>query len=157
MLFGPDRRALLDHAAWPRELSLSSIHRYRSFEYVPAPHSILAGIDKLPPGHQLTMSPGGKPRVMPYWDLAFAPDDSIGADDWATILRQELERSVRRQLASHLPLGVFLSGGVDSTAIAAIATEVGGRPIKTFSLGFAEASYDERRVARTVARHCGTD
>jgi len=156
-VFGSELRALLEHPAVPRELSLSSLHRYLSFEYVPAPHSILAGIDKLPPGHQLTMSPGGKPRVMPYWDLAFAPDDSIGADEWATILRQELERSVRRQLASDVPLGVFLSGGVDSSAIAAIATKVGGRTIKTFSLGFAEASYDERRFARTVARHCGTD
>jgi asparagine synthase (glutamine-hydrolysing) len=92
-VFGSELRALLEHPAVPRELSLSSLHRYLSFEYVPAPHAILAGIDKLPPGHQLTMSPGGKPRVMPYWDLAFAPDDSIGADEWATTLRQELERS----------------------------------------------------------------
>src|SRR5260370_36689124 len=101
------------------------------------------------------MSAGGKPRVMPYWDLAFAPDDSIGADEWATILRQELERSVRRQLASDVPLGVFLRGGVDSSAIAAIATKGGGRTIKNFSLGFAEPSYQERPSARTVARHCG--
>ncbi len=62
-VFGCELRALLEHPAVPRELSLSNLHRYLSFEYVPAPHSILAGIDKLPPGHQLTMSPGGKPRV----------------------------------------------------------------------------------------------
>jgi len=156
-VFGSELRALLEHPAVPRALSLSSLHRYLSFEYVPAPHSILEGIHKLPPGHQLTMSPGGKPRVVQYWDLAFAPDESLGPDEWATSLRQELERSVRRQLASDVPLGVFLSGGVDSSAIAAIATKVGGRAIKTFSLGFAEASYDERRFARIVSRHCGTD
>src|SRR3989442_982723 len=76
----------------------------------------------------------------------------------AHALRQQLERSVRQQLVSDVPLGLFLSGGIDSSAITAIATQVcGRRSIKTFSLGFAEASYDERPFARTVARHCGTD
>jgi len=157
-VFGSELRALLEHPAVPRELSFESLTRYLSFEYVPAPHSIFAGIEKLPPGHLLTVSPGGKPRVLPYWNLSFAPDVSIGADEWARALRQQLERSVRQQLVSDVPLGLFLSGGIDSSAIAAIASQVsGGRPIKTFSLGFAEASYDERPFARTVARHCGTE
>ena len=156
-VFGSELRALLEHPAVPRELSLSSLHRYLSFEYVPAPHSILAGIDKLPPGHQLTMSPGGKPRVVQYWDLSFAPDASLDADEWAQAFRQALEQSVRQQLVSDVPVGVFLSGGVDSSAVAAIATQVSGRAIKTFSLGFPEASYDERPLARLVAQHCGTD
>ena len=157
-VFGSELRALLEHPAVPRELNLESLSRYLSFEYVPAPHSILAGIEKLPPGHLLTVSPGSKPRVVPYWDLSFAPDDSMDAREWAEALRQQLERSVRQQLVSDVPLGLFLSGGIDSSAITALATQVcGGRPIKTFSLGFAEASYDERPFARTVARHCGTD
>jgi asparagine synthase (glutamine-hydrolysing) len=157
-VFGSELRALLEHPAVPRELSLESLSRYLSFEYVPAPHSILAGIEKLPPGHLLTVSPGSKPRVVPYWDLSFAPDDSMDAREWAEALRQQLERSVRQQLVSDVPLGLFLSGGIDSSAITALATQVcGGRSIKTFSLGFAEASYDERPFARTVARHCGTD
>jgi len=157
-VFGSELRALLEHPAVPRELNLESLSRYLSFEYVPAPHSILAGIEKLPPGHLLTVSPGSKPRVVPYWDLSFAPDDSMDAREWAEALRQQLERSVRQQLVSDVPLGLFLSGGIDSSAITALATQVcGGRSIKTFSLGFAEASYDERPFARTVARHCGTD
>src|SRR2546425_1465066 len=157
-VFGSELRALLEHPAVPRELNLASLARYLSFEHVPAPHSILAGIEKLPPGHLLTVSPGSKPRVIPYWDLAFAPDDSIDEAEWARALRQQLETSVRQQLVSDVPLGLFLSGGIDSSAITAIATQLGdGRPIKTFSLGFAEASYDERPFARTVARHCGTD
>lgn len=155
--FGSELRALLEHPAVPRELSLESLARYLSFEYVPAPHSILDGIEKLPPGHLLTVSPGSKPRVVPYWDLSFPSDGSRDADQWAEALRQQLERSVRRQLVSDVPLGVFLSGGIDSSAIAAIATKVSGRSIKTFSLGFGEASYDERRFARMVAQHCGTD
>src|SRR5229473_3710584 len=155
--FGSELRALLEHPAVPRELSLESLARYLSFEYVPAPHSILDGIEKLPPGHLLTVSPGSKPRVVPYWDLSFPSDGSRDADEWADALRQQLEQSVRQQLVSDVPLGVFLSGGIDSSAIAAIAARVSGRPIKTFSLGFAEASYDERRFARMVAQHCGTD
>ena len=157
-VFGSELRALLEHPAVPRQLSFESLSRYLSFEYVPAPHSIFAGIDKLPPGHLLTVSPGGKPRVSPYWDLSFAPDVSIDGHQWTQALRQQLERSVRQQLTSDVPLGLFLSGGIDSSAVTAIATQVcGRRPIKTFSLGFAEASYDERPFARTVARHCGTD
>src|SRR5216117_78585 len=157
-VFGSELRALLEHPAVPRELNLKSLARYLSFEHVPAPHSILAGIEKLPPGHLLTVSPGSKPRVIPYWDLAFAPDESIDEAEWAQALRQQLERSVRHQLVSDVPLGLFLSGVIDSSAITAFATQVCGRSsIKTFSLGFAEASYDERPFARTVARHCGTD
>ncbi len=157
-VFGSELRALLEHPAVPRELNLESLARYLTFEHVPAPHSILAGIEKLPPGHLLTVSPGSKPRVIPYWDLAFAPEDSTSVDEWARALRQQLERSIRHQLVSDVPLGLFLSGGIDSSAITAFATQVCGRSsIKTFSLGFAEASYDERPFARTVARHCGTD
>ncbi len=156
-VFGSELRALLEHPAVPHELSLESLTRYLSFEYVPAPQSILVGVEKLPPGHLLTVSPASKPRVMPYWDLSFSPDGTLDAEEWAQQLRRQLEQSVRQQLVSDVPLGVFLSGGIDSSAIAAIATRVSGRPIKTFSLGFPEASYDERPFARTVAQHCGTD
>src|SRR6266436_849814 len=78
-VFGSELRALLAHPSVPRQLSFESLSRYLSFEYVPAPHSIFAGIEKLPAGHLLTVGPGSKPRVIPYWDLSFAPDDSIDA------------------------------------------------------------------------------
>jgi asparagine synthase (glutamine-hydrolysing) len=157
IVFGSELRALLEHPAVPRELSLPSLTRYLSFEYIPAPHSILTGIEKLPPGHLVTVSPGDKPRVVPYWDLSFAPDESLDAEEWSQALRQALEQSVRRQLVSDVPLGVFLSGGIDSSAVAALATQISGRALKTFSLGFAETSYDERPFARLVAQHCGAD
>jgi asparagine synthase (glutamine-hydrolysing) len=157
-VFGSELRALLANPAVPRELDLESLTRYLGFEYVPTPHSILNGIEKLPPGHLLSLSPGGKPHLTSYWDLSFAPDDSLDAAEWATALRQQLERSVRQQLVSDVPLGLFLSGGVDSASITAIAAQAsGGRRLKTFSLGFAERSYDERPYARMVAEHCGTD
>ena len=157
-VFGSELRALLAHPAVPRKLSLESLTRYLSFEYVPAPYSIFAGIEKLPPGHLLTVSLESKPRVSSYWDLSFSPDESMNAADWAQALREQLEHSVRHQLVSDVPLGLFLSGGIDSSAVTAIAALVSGkRSIKTFSLGFAEASYDERPFARAVARHYGTD
>ncbi len=157
-VFGSELRALLAHPSVPRELNLESLTRYLGFEYVPAPHSILTGIEKLPPGHLLTVSPGGTPHITSYWDLSFAPDTSLDAAEWATALRQQLERSVRQQLVSDVPLGLFLSGGIDSAAITAMAAQASGsRRVKTFSLGFVERTYDERPYARLVAEHCGTD
>jgi asparagine synthase (glutamine-hydrolysing) len=157
-VFGSELRALLEHPAVPRELNLESLSRYLAFEYVPAPHSILAGVAKLPAGHLLTVSPGDKPRVAPYWDLTFAADGGVDEREWAARLRAQLESSVRAQLVSDVPLGMFLSGGVDSSAIVAVAARLsGGRRLRTFSLGFEEASYDERPFARLIARQFGTD
>ena len=157
-VFGSELRALLPHPAVPRRLDLASLARYLDFEYVPTPHSILAGIEKLPAGHVLTISPGGKPHVTRYWDLSFAADPSVSEREWQEALLQQLEASVRAQLVSDVPLGLFLSGGVDSSAIVALASRAPtGRRVKTFSLGFAEPSYDERPFARAVANFCGTE
>lgn len=157
-VFGSELRALLVHPAVSRELSFPSLNSYLAFEYVPAPHSIFAGIEKLAPGQLLTVGPGSKPQIRTYWDLSFAPDESMNTTEWARELRGQLERSVRAQLISDVPLGLFLSGGIDSGGVTAIAARANrGRPVKTFSLGFAESSYDERPFARAVAQHCGTD
>src|SRR5947208_1800028 len=157
-VFGSELRALLEHPAVPRELNLASLARYLSFEHVPAPHSILAGIEKLPPGHLLTVSPGSKPRIVPYWDLAFAPDGSVDEEEWVDRLTRQLQASVRSRLVSDVPLGMFLSGGVDSSAIVAMAAPLSpARPLKTFTIGFSEPTYDERAFARAVATRFGTD
>jgi len=156
-VFGSELRAVLEHPAVPRELDARSLSRYLAFEYVPAPDSMLAHVAKLPPGHLLTVSPGGKPRVARYWDVAFAPDPRPSEAEWAAELRAQLERSVSRQLVSDVPLGLFLSGGIDSSAIVATASRLTGRRLRTFSVGFAEATFDERSHARAVARHCGTE
>jgi asparagine synthase (glutamine-hydrolysing) len=156
-VFGSELRALLEHPAVPRELDLKSLSRYLAFEYVPAPHSILADIAKLPPGHVLTVGARGTPCVAPYWDLSFAPDHSLGELQWAERLRAQLDSSVKRQLVSDVPVGLFLSGGIDSSAIVATATRLTGKRLKTFSVGFAEPSYDERAFARAVATRCRTE
>jgi asparagine synthase (glutamine-hydrolysing) len=156
LVFGSELRALLAHPAVPPELSLDGLHAYLAFEHVPDPLSIIAGVAKLPPGHMLTASPGRPPRVERYWDMPFAPDHAVTETEWCQRVVDQLETSVRRRLAADVPVGFFLSGGVDSSAVVALAARIwGGRPLKTFSLGFAEAGYDERAFARIVARGSG--
>src|SRR5262249_31533571 len=113
-VFGSELRALLEHPAVPRELDLRSLSRYLAYAYasVPAPSSILAGIAKLPPGHLLTVRLGDKPRVVRYWDLSMTPDEAPSEREWVDRLRVQLEDSVRRQLVSDVPVGLFLSGGM---------------------------------------------
>ncbi|HXJ77613.1 MAG TPA: asparagine synthase (glutamine-hydrolyzing) [Candidatus Methylomirabilis sp.] len=156
-VFGSELRALLEHPDVPRELDLRSLSRYLAYEYVPTPYAMLAGIAKLPPGCLLTVRPGDKPRVVRYWDLSPAPEHGPSEEDWAADLRTQIEASVRRQMVSDVPLGMFLSGGMDSSAIAATAARVSPARLQTFSIGFEEPTYDERPYARAVADRWGTE
>src|SRR5262245_6656402 len=157
-VFGSELRALLAHPSVPAVLSLESLSRYLAFEYIPAPYSIFAGVRKLLPGQQLIVSPGSKPSTQRYWDLTFRPERSVSENEWASRLLQRLTASVRRRMTSDVPLGMFLSGGLDSSAIVALAARASdGRPVKTFTIGFPDASFDERPYARLIARHCGAE
>ncbi len=157
-VFGSELRALLEHPAVPRTLDLRSLSRYLLFDAVPAPHSILDGIAKLAPAHTLVVSPGAKPHVTPYWTLSFEPDHSLGEAQWRDRLLDQLEGSVRSRLASDVPLGVFVSGGIDSGAVAAFAARhAQTTPLRTFAVGFDTPSYDERRFARIVATRFGAE
>ncbi len=157
-VFGSELRALLEHPAVPHTLSLEGLSRYLAFEYIPAPYSILADVVKLPPGYLLTVSPGDKPRIARYWDLEFSTDSSVAEEEWAARLARGLETSVQSRLVSDVPIGLFLSGGIDSSAMVAMAARLSpGRPLKTFTVGFSEPSYDERGFARAMARQFGTD
>jgi asparagine synthase (glutamine-hydrolysing) len=157
-VFGSELRALLEHPDVPRELDMRSLARYLLIDAVPAPHSILAGITKLAPAHTLVVSPGAKPQVTPYWALSFAPDHAIGEDEWCERLVHQLEASVRSRLVGDVPVGVFVSGGIDSGAVAAFAARHTSAPaLKTFAVGFDTPSYDERRFARVVAARVGAE
>jgi asparagine synthase (glutamine-hydrolysing) len=155
-VFGSELRALLQHPDVPRTLSLESVGRYLLFDCIPAPHSILTDIAKLPSAHTLVVSPGDKPRLARYWEMRFRPDDSLGEMEWREQLRVQLAASVKSRLVSDVPLGVLLSGGLDSGTIAALAARAGSPP-RTFSIGFEEPTYDERPFAQQVAEHCGTE
>jgi asparagine synthase (glutamine-hydrolysing) len=157
IVFGSELKALLEHPACPRELDLDSLARYLAFEYVPTPHSIFAGVNKLPAGHVLKWRDGAS-SITAYWDLRFEPQPDVSDDEWADGLREHLRDAVRRRLVSDVPLGAFLSGGIDSSSVVALMTEIApAGSVKTFTVGFGDASFDESAHARRVANHFGTD
>jgi asparagine synthase (glutamine-hydrolysing) len=156
-VFGSEVRALLHHPAVSRRLDLPALSRYFLFECIPAPHSIFADIRKLAPGHTLVVSPGDKPAIERYWAMEFTPDHSLDEGEWRQGLRAKIEQSVKSRLVSDVPLGVLVSGGVDSGTVAALAAQSSAGRLRTFSVGFEEPSYDERPFARRVAEHCGAE
>jgi asparagine synthase (glutamine-hydrolysing) len=159
LVFGSEVRALLEHPAVRRELDPAGFSRYLTSGYLPDPHTILEGIRKLPPGHSLTVT-SGKTRVSRYWDLPFDPAASrerVSPAVWAERLWDSLRTSVRHRLVSDVPVGIFLSGGIDSSAVTAAAVAVApGQRFETFSVGFEEPSYSEEPYARAVAERLGT-
>jgi asparagine synthase (glutamine-hydrolysing) len=156
IVFASELKALVEHPAIDRTLDLTALSRYLAHEYVPEPASIFRSIRKLPAGHWLTYT-DGRLKVEPYWTVSFRPDPTIGAADAVQELRGVLDLAVRQHLISDVPLGVFLSGGIDSSAVAAFASRhIGGR-LKTFSIGFDDPSFDESAHARRVAQTLGTD
>ncbi|TME68828.1 MAG: asparagine synthase (glutamine-hydrolyzing), partial [Chloroflexi bacterium] len=162
LVFASELKALLRDPALRRGIDPVALDQYLAYEFVPSPRSIVRGISKLRPGHTLTWSLGsgdGRAVVRRYWAPVLNVDGAAPArsvDAACEELRSVLRESVRKELISDVPLGVFLSGGIDSSAVAAMMTELGG-DVKTFSVGFAERSFDEAPYAREVAAHLGTD
>jgi asparagine synthase (glutamine-hydrolysing) len=158
LLFASELKGLLEHPRCPNALDFDSLARYLALEYVPTPRSIFAGVQKLPAGHLLRWRQGSV-SVEQYWDLSFGQDrDRRSEADYADELRTRLHEAVRRRLISDVPLGAFLSGGLDSSSVVAMmASELPAGALKTFSIGFAEQSFDESDHARRVAEHFGTD
>ena len=158
LVFASELKALLRDPALRREIDPVALDQYLAYEFVPSPRSIVLGIDKLQPAHILTWSVrDGTHRIRRYWspELGVA-DGHRSLDEESERLREVLRESVRKELISDVPLGVFLSGGIDSSAVAAMMTQLGG-DVKSFSVGFADRSFDESRYARQVAHHLGTE
>ena len=156
IVFASELKALLEHRAIERTLDLTALSRYLAHEYVPAPHSILRAVRKLPAGHWLTYT-DGRVKLEPYWDVHFQRGAGIDEAEAVEALRAALDRSVKQHLVSDVPLGVFLSGGIDSSAVAAFAARHFPGRLKTFSIGFEDPSFDETAHARRVARVLDTD
>jgi asparagine synthase (glutamine-hydrolysing) len=158
LLFGSELKSLLEHPRCPDTLDVESLCRYLALEYVPTPRSIFEGVQKLPGGHLLRWR-GGKVSIEGYWDLSFATHEHRRSDEeYVEEFRERLRTAVRRRLVSDVPLGAFLSGGIDSSSVvAAMVEEVPASSVKTFSIGFRERSFDESEHARRVAAHFGTD
>ncbi|MBL4847941.1 MAG: asparagine synthase (glutamine-hydrolyzing) [Planctomycetes bacterium] len=137
------------------------IHLYLTFGFVPAPHTAFSGINKLLPGHTLTVERDGQSRLRRYWQLRLGPklhvSDRASQRRLEEELLEKIDEATRLRMVSDVPLGAFLSGGVDSSAIVASMVEANTGPVRTFSIGFEEAEFDERVYAAEVARHLGTE
>ncbi len=159
VIFASELKALLRHPDIALDIDLQALAEYLVYEYVPAPHAIVRGVRKLAPGGFLLAKPD-RIQLGTYWDLPLGRAASgrvSNLDDAAGELRQAVERSVKQRLVADVPLGVFLSGGLDSSLIAALARRIHNGAVETFSLGFVEPSYDESPHAREVARFLGTE
>jgi asparagine synthase (glutamine-hydrolysing) len=139
-----------------REVRPEAVHDFLHYLCLPGGEAMHEGVRKLPPGHRLELR-DGRAEVHPYWRVSFAHQERRSADEWLEEIDGELRRSVERRLESDVPLGVFLSGGVDSSLVAAVASKLAGGGLKTISAGFEEERFSELPYARQVARHLGTD
>lgn len=158
IVFGSELRAMLAHPAVPREVDPGGLYRFLTLDYVPAPWSILRGVHKVDAAGYVLFSEGVA-REGRYTDIRVPPEPmKVDAGEAASRVWDTLCQATRRRLESEVPLGVFLSGGLDSTAVlAAMAMDVPPSQIRTFTIGFEEPSYDESDAARLVAAHFGTD
>jgi len=157
VVFSSEIKSILQ-SSYQRELDLGGMSRFFTFEYIPAPQTIFKGIKKLLPGHMMVIN-DSKVQIKQYWDLKYSNSNNAQKNE-ETIkeeIYQRLKASVRKRLISDVPLGVFLSGGMDSSSITALMSEVAVSKIKTFSIGFKEKSFNELGYAKIVADHFQTD
>ncbi len=157
-LFASELKALLadEHFRATREIDLDAVHSYFSFLCVPDPVCIYRGVRKLPAGHTLTLR-GGRAELRRYWDVTFRDEEGLTEEAWEERLLELMREAVRIRLVADVPLGAFLSGGIDSSTVVALMTDLMDRPVKTFSIGFSERAFNESSDARRVAQHLGTD
>ncbi len=164
LLFASELKGLLQHPDCPRNIDRRALAKYLAYEYVPSPWCIFESVHKLPAAHTLLWE-SGRTDVRRYWDMHFTGSQNGSGNgarrheaDYAAELRDRLREAVRLRLVSDVPLGVFLSGGIDSSSIVAMMAELmPPASIKTFSIGFEDRSFDESSHARRVAQFFGTD
>jgi asparagine synthase (glutamine-hydrolysing) len=153
-VFGSEIKVLFEHPTVHAEFRRASLPEFLAFGYLSGSETFYKNIDKLMPGHWMEVSERGDVRIEQYWDLKTGPPDAaLSEGDYVNGYRDLLEGAVNSHLMSDVPLGVFLSGGVDSSAVAALMTKIRREPIETFSVGYAEHDYSELPYARIVADH----
>jgi asparagine synthase (glutamine-hydrolysing) len=157
LLFGSELKTILQARGVPRELDWDAVGHLFTFLSTPLSESVVSGIRKLEPAHILTASAEHGLQIERYWDMRFQPDHGASEEHLAGRLAELLEESVRLHMVSDVPVGAFLSGGIDSSSVVAMMSRLSDTPIKTFSIGFPEEDYSELRYARMVARRFGTD
>ena len=158
LAFGSELKTILAVPGLRFDPDSRAVHDYFSFGHVRGPRSIYAQVAMLPPGHLLKLGPDGEPRTHAFWTARYTPAAPRSVAEWTVQFRDTWLETVRSQmLAADFDAGAFLSGGVDSSAVVAAMARMSDRPIKTFTVGFAERAYDEAPYAEAVARHLGCD
>jgi len=153
--FASEIKALLEIPGLPRRLNRRALGLYLTFRYTPGEETLFAGIKKLLPGHAVTLRPGTAPRPQRYWALHFAADEGPGETEWMERFREVFAESVRLRMISEVPLGAYLSGGLDSSLIVATMSALATQPVETFSVGFHAEKFSELPYAALVARQFG--
>ncbi len=156
-IFASELKSLVEHPLVERRVNLLALRKYLQYEFVPSPHTMIEGVHKLRPAHRLIFE-NGEWRTERYWRLSYEGERlKIGEDEAVEETRRRLREAVRMRLISDVPLGVLLSGGIDSSSVAELACEAAEGRVKTFSIAFDEKSFDESSYARLVANHLGTE
>ncbi len=156
LIFASEIKAILQYAGVERRVNHQALYDYLGFEFVPAPQTMFAGIHKLPAGNLLIYE-NKQARIEQYWDLSFAAAEPPPFDEAVATLREHLDHAVKSHLVADVPLGVFLSGGLDSSCIVALMRRHISGPLKTFTIGYEDASFSELEYADIVARHFQTE
>src|SRR2546422_600963 len=158
LLFASEMKSILQLGDVPRRLNLTALEEYLALGYVPAPLSLIEGIEKLLPGHYL-VAEQGRTEDREYWDVPIAAPEDRSEEEWVERVRAKLLETVKMQLVSDVPLGAFLSGGIDSSTIVAAMAKMTDRPVKTYSIGYEgeHSYYNELPYAKIVAQAFGTD
>lgn len=157
LLFASEIKGILCDPTVPRHIDLHALHHYLSLNYTPAPYTLLCNIRQLPPAHFLLVDREGQTKLESYWDVSYGQKRSGSETQLIEEFQHGLSQAVRMQMVSDVPLGAFLSGGVDSSSIVYWMSQGTDRPVKTFSIGFREESFDELGYARQVAQLCNAD
>jgi len=158
-IFASEIKAILQDPEVEREVNIIALHHYLTYQYVPSPETIFEGIQKLPPAHYLLYDRDGTLKIERYWKLNFNAGSRTYIDmkELEDRIRAELEGSVKLRLISDVPLGAFLSGGIDSSLVVGMMAKLSGQRVKTFSIGFEEKEFDELSYARIVSDHFATE
>ncbi|MGH7791248.1 MAG: asparagine synthase (glutamine-hydrolyzing), partial [Thermodesulfobacteriota bacterium] len=154
-IFGSELKVILAYPGIPKDLDLEALDSFLTFEYIPAPLTIFKNVKKLPQAHTLSIE-NNQVSINEYWKLHFK-EVRRTEEETCYELYKILKEAVKMRLMSDVPLGAFLSGGIDSSTVVGLMSEVMDKPVKTFSIGFDDPSYNELNYARVVAKHFGTD
>ncbi len=157
LIFASEIKSILINPEVEKEVNLEALHHYLTYQYIPAPLTMFSGIKKLPPASTLICSADGEIKIERYWKLNYKNKLELSEPEYCERILELLRETVQLRLISDVPLGAFLSGGIDSSAIVGIMSQLMNKPVKTFSIGFEEEDFSEINYARTVAEYFKTD